>query len=94
MSHLPVAVLSTLVVALVVVKADVATTTTSYGVDVSYPMQSLGFDNSFQPFGNDAQERYEKFMNGCREHYSKISEMCDNNEQGIIIYSFVMKEVG
>ena len=54
-------------------------TTTTYGMDISFPMHSPSVSSSI--LGNNRQELYEQFIQGCRDHWKDKGYMCDSVEQ-------------
>lgn len=58
-----------------------AATVTSFGVDVSFPMQHAHVSQTEKPFSDSIMPFYNEFMQGCRDYYQKRGELCDESER-------------
>jgi hypothetical protein len=60
---------------------------TSYGVDVSFPMQHHHETTSHRPLGDGITSVYDHFLQGCRDYYKEKHERCDNLERDRINFN-------
>lgn len=59
----------------------------SYGVDVSFPMQHHHVTTSHRPLGDGITSFYDHFLQGCRDYYKETQERCDNSERDRINFN-------